>query len=87
MSNKNYRTMDGIYKALLPIVNNHLSDYQIEKNRKDIRIFGNLYNEQPLYGTDIERLLPVLKRTCWMVRRNIVNDRVELLVWVYNDIV
>ena len=86
MNKKNYRTLDGLYKALLPIVNNKLCDCQIEKNRKDIRIYGNLYREQPLYGADIEHLLPILKRACWMVRTNTFEARVEILVWLCNDI-
>lgn len=84
MNKKNYRTLEGIYNALLPIVNSEFCDCHIEKNRKTIQIYGKLYHDQPLFGCDIELFLPVLKDASWMVRHNLVEDRVELLVWLSN---
>lgn len=85
MSNKNYRTLDGLYKALVPIVANLVGGYQIEKNEEDIAIYCNSYRFEPVGSLAILRLLPVLKRANWMVRCNDLYDRVELLVWLDND--
>ena len=86
MSKKNYRTLDGLYKAILPIVKNLAGGYQIEKNQKDIAIFCNSYKLEPVAGYAITRLLPVLKRANWIVRTNYREQRVELLVWLCDDI-
>lgn len=85
MSKKNYRTLDGLYKAILPIVNNLAGGYQIEKNEEDIAIFCNSYKLEPIGGYAITRLLPVLKRAAWMVHTNTFEQRVELLVWLDDD--
>lgn len=85
MSNKKIRTLDGLYKALEPIVNNLVGGYKIERNDDDIAIFCNSYRFEPVGSYAIEQLLPVLKRANWMVRYNNVYDRVELLVWVVYD--
>ena len=87
MSKKNYRTLDGLYKALEPIVKNLASEYQIVKNEEDIAIFCNSYKLEPVGGYAITRLLPVLKRASWMVWTNTVEQRVELLVWLVDDII
>lgn len=87
MSNKNYRTLDGLYKALAPIVNNLVGGYKIEKNEDDIAIFCNNYRFEPMGSYAIEHLLPVIKRANWMVRCNDLEDRVELLVWINDDII
>lgn len=84
MSKRNYRTLDGLYKALLPIVNNYCGQCKMEKNEEDIAIsFGGHYDAS-IYGPDIVRLLPVLKRANWMVRRNYSKIRLEILVWIDN---
>lgn len=85
MSKKNYRTLDGLYKALEPIVNNLVGGYKIVKNNEDIAIFCNSYTLEPFGDYAIIRLLPVLKRAKWMVRSNTVEQRVELLVWLVDD--
>lgn len=85
MSKKNYRTLDGLYKALLPIVANLVGGYKIVKNEEDIAIFCNSYKLEPVGGEAITRLLPVLKRANWMVRTNTFEQRVELLVWLVDD--
>lgn len=85
MNKKNYRTLDGLYKALLPIVKNLVGGYQIVKNEEDISIFCNSYELEPVGGSAIIRLLPVLKRASWMVRTNTFEKRVELLVWLVDD--
>lgn len=85
MSKKNYRTLDGLYKALLPIVNDLMGGYKIERNDEDIAIFCDNYRLEPVSSYAIEHLLPVLKRTNWMVRCNDLYDRVELLAWIDND--
>lgn len=87
MSNKNYRTLDGLYKALLPIVNNLVGGYKIERNEDDIAIFCNSYRFEPVGSCAIVHLLPVLKRANWMVRCNDLEDRIELLVWINDDII
>lgn len=84
MSKKNYRTLDGLYKALLPITNNYCGMCKMEKNEKDITIFFGVHYEDIIYGPDIVRLLPVLKRANWMVRRNYSKIRLEILVWIDN---
>ena len=86
MSYKNYRTLDGLYKALLPITNHLVGGCKIEKNEDDIAIFCNSYRFEPVDSYAIERLLPVLKRANWMIRSNQLEDRVELLVWINDDI-
>lgn len=86
MSKKNYRTLDGLYKALLPIVNNLVGEYKIVKNEEDISIFCNTYELEPVSGIAIIHLLPVLKRANWMVRYSYYEKRVELLVWLCDDI-
>ena len=85
MSKKNYRTLDGLYKALEPIVKNLAGGYQIEKNEEDISIFCNSYDFEPVGGSAIIRLLPVLKRANWMIRASYYEKRVELLVWLVDD--
>ena len=85
MSNKNYRTLDGLFKALSPIVNNLVGGYKIERNDEDIAIFCKSYRFEPVSSYAIERLLPVLKRANWMVRCNDLDDRVEILVWINDD--
>ena len=85
MSNKNYRTLDGLYKALERILNNSLSEYRIEKNDADLAIFSAINGYDVIANFAIETLLPILKRAVWMVRRNNIKDRMELLVWIDND--
>lgn len=85
MSKRNYRTLDGLYKALQPIVTNLVGGYKIVKNEEDIAIFCNSYKLEPVGGYAITRLLPVLKRASWMVRTNTFEARVELLVWLGDD--
>ncbi len=85
MNKRNYRTLDGLYKALQPIVNNLVGGYHIVKNEEDIAIFCNSYKLEPVGGYAITRLLPVLKRANWMVRTNTFEQRVELLVWLVDD--
>ncbi len=85
MSKKNYRTLDGLYKALLPITNNYCGLCKMEKNEEDIAIFFNYYPDEPISGRDIVKLLPVLNRAIWMVRRNTYEKRIEILTWVSND--
>ena len=85
MSKKNYRTLDGLYKALLPITNNYCGQCKMQKNEEDIAIFFNYYPDEPISGLDIVKLLPVLKRAEWMVRRNSYERRIEILTWVNHD--
>ena len=86
MNKKNYRTLNGLYKALLPITNNYCGMCKMEKNKEDIAIFFNNYPDEPISGHDIERLLPVLKRANWMVRHNTYEARIEILTWISYDI-
>lgn len=85
MSNKNYRTLDGLYKALAPIVQRLAGEYKIERYDEDIAIYCNNYVDEPFGGNAIIRLLPILKRAYWMVRRHSIEKRIELLVWVNDD--
>lgn len=87
MNKKNYRTLDGLYKALFPIVNNLGGAYKIERNEDDIAIFCNNYQFEPMGSYAITKMLPVLKRANWMVRCNGLENRVELLVWINDDII
>ena len=85
MKKNKFKTLDGLYKALLPIVNNLVGGYKIEMNVEDVAIFCTSYEDEPFAGYAIIHLLPILKRATWMVRRNSYDKRVELLVWVDND--
>lgn len=85
MSNKNYRTLDGLFKAIAPIVQRLAGEYKIERNVEDIAIYCNSYVDEPFGGYAIIRLLPVLKRANWMVRHHSIEKRIELLVWVNDD--
>lgn len=85
MKKNKFKTLDGLYKALERIMVNSLSEYRIEKNVKDIAIFSAIYGYDVVGFFVIETLLPVLKRAVWMVRRNNIKDRIELLVWIDND--
>lgn len=87
MSKKNYRTLNGLYKALLPITNNFCGMCKMQKNEEDIEIFFNDFRDEPISGVDIVKLLPILKRANWMVRCNGLENRVELLVWINDDII
>lgn len=85
MSNKKYRTLDGLYKALVPVTNNYCGMCKVQKNEEDIAIFFNYYPDEPICGADIVKLLPVLKRSYWIVRRNTYEKRIEILTWVSDD--
>lgn len=85
MSNKNYRTLDGLYKALLKQKLHCASDYTFQKNDEDITIFNAEYSHGSISGFLIEDLMPVLKKSVWMVRHSYLHDRVELIVWIADD--
>lgn len=85
MSNKNYRTINGLYKALLPAIKHFGADYEIIKNDEDVTIFSATETDGMICGTDIEYLMPILKRCCWMIRRNTLEQRIELVVWNVDD--
>ena len=85
MSKRNYRTLDGLYKALVPLVNTLPCEYQIEKNRKDLAIYSVVNGYDVIAMFVIEDLLPVLRRAQWLVRYDTLKERVELLVWLHND--
>ncbi len=85
MNKRNYRTLDGLYKALVPLVNTLPCEYQIEKHVVDLAIYSAVKGYDVIAMFVIETLLPVLRRADWMVRYNSSRERVELLVWIYND--
>lgn len=85
MSKKNYRTLDGLYKAILKRKTHVATDYTFLKNDEDIIIFNSDYPHGGVSGVLIEDLMPVLKRSCWMIRHNLLLDRIELTIWICND--
>ena len=85
MKKNKFKTLGGLYKALLPIVNNYMGQCKMEKNAENIAIFFNYYPDEPICGHDIVKLLPVLKRASWMVRHNSYEKRIEILTWIDND--
>lgn len=82
MSNKNYRTLDGLYKAILKQKKNYAYDYAVQKNDSDIDIFNAEDFQGAISGMLIEDLMPVLKRATWMIHHDSFLDRIELVVWI-----
>lgn len=82
MSNKNYRTLDGLYKAILKLKKNYAYDYAVQKNDTDIDIFNAEDFQGAISGMLIEDLMPVLKRSSWMIHHCSFPDRIELVVWI-----
>lgn len=85
MNKNKFKTLDGLYKALLTLVNTLPCEHQIEKNRKDIAIYSVVNGYDVIAMFVIEDLLPVLRRAQWLVHYNTLKERVELLVWLHND--
>ena len=82
MSNKNYRTLDGLYKAILKLKKTYAYDYAVQKNDTDIDIFNAEDFQGAISGMLIEDIMPVLKRSSWMIQHSSFPDRIELVVWI-----
>lgn len=82
MSNKNYRTLDGLYKAILKLKKTYSYEYAVQKNDTDIDIFNAEDFQGAISGMLIEDLMPVLKRSNWMIHHCSFPDRIELVVWI-----
>lgn len=82
MSNKNYRTLDGLYKAILKLKKTYAYNYAVQKNDTDIDIFNADDFQGAISGMLIEDLMPVLKRSSWMIHHCCFPDRIELVVWI-----
>ena len=87
MSNKNYRTLDGLYKAILKLKKTYAYEYACRKNKKDVVIFNSEEKEGTISRILIEDLMPVLKRSDWMIRYSEYLQRMELVVWINDDII
>lgn len=85
MSKKNYRTLDGLYKALQKQKRTYADVYTFEKTDEDIIIFNAEDSQGAISGTLIEDLMPVLKRSCWMVSHDYLHNRMQLVVWLIDD--
>lgn len=85
MSKKNYRTLNGLFKAIQKHCNEYCSEYTLQKNDEEIIVFNPEYEDAAFSGMLIEDLIPVLKRALWMMRYNSIERRIELLVWIGND--
>lgn len=85
MSNKNYRTLDGLYKAILKLKKTFAYEYACRKNEKKVVIFNSEDKEGAISGILIEDLMPVLKRSYWMIRYSEYRQRMELVAWVNDD--
>lgn len=86
MSNKNYRTLDGLFKALQRQKKTYAYEYKVQKNNADVIIYNSEDTHGAISGLLIEDLMPVLKRATWMISHNFIHDRIELVVWVSYDI-
>ena len=86
MSNKNYRTLDGLYKALLKRKKTYACEYTFRKEGWNVIIFNSEETDGFISGLLIEDLMPVLKRSYWMISYSQLYSRMELVVWVDNDI-
>lgn len=86
MSKKNYRTLDGLFKALQKQKKTYAYEYTIEKNNADVIIYNSEDTQGAISGMLIEDLMPVLKRATWMISHSNIHDRIELVVWVSYDI-
>lgn len=85
MSKKNYRTLDGLFKALLKQKKTYSSEYTFEKKGWNVIIFNSENEDGFISGTLIEDLMPVLKRCYWMISYSDYRERMELVVWVNDD--
>ena len=82
MSNKNYRTLDGLYKAILKLKKTYAYEYTIVKNDEDVIVYNSEDTHGAISGMLIEDLMPVLKRATWMISHSYIPDRIELVVWI-----
>ncbi len=87
MSNKNYRTLDGLYKALLKRKRTYAYEYTFLKREWEIIVYNSEDNHGAISGVFMEDLMPVLKRCYWMVSYNCHLDRMELVAWVKDGII
>lgn len=86
MSKKNYRTLDGLYKALLKRKRTYAYEYKFVKKEWDVIVYNSEDNQGAISGVFLEDLMPVLKRCYWMISYNSHLDRMELVAWVRDDI-
>lgn len=86
MSKKNYRTLDGLYKAILKLKKTYAYEYACRKEGWNVIIFNSEDKDGAISGILIEDLMPVLKRSYWMISYSQLYSRMELVVWVDNDI-
>lgn len=86
MSNKNYRTLDGLYKAILKQKKTYAYEYTIQKNNADVIVYNSEDTQGAISGMLIEDLMPVLNRSTWMISYSQLYSRIELVVWVSYDV-
>lgn len=87
MNKKNYRTLNGLYKALLKRKKTYACEYTFVKKEWNVIVYNSEYNEGTISGVLLEYLMPVLKRCYWMISYNSHLDRMELVAWVKDDII
>lgn len=85
MNKKNYRTLDGLYKALQKRIGTYAYHYTIQKNEDDVVIYCDENPSACISGLLIYDLVPVLDRSVWMVDYNRLQDRIEILAWLIDD--
>ena len=86
MSKKNYRTLDGLYRALQKHKKTYAYEYTIQKNNEDVIIYNSKDTQGSISGMLIEDLMPVLNRSTWMISYSEYRQRMELVVWVSYDV-
>lgn len=86
MSKKNYRTLDGLYRALQKHKKTYAYEYTIQKNNADVIVYNSEDTQGAISGMLIEDLMPVLNRSTWMISHSNIHDRIELVVWVSYDV-
>lgn len=87
MNKKNYRTLDGLYKALLKQKKTYTYEYTFVKKGWDVIVYNSEDNQGAIRSVFLEDLMPVLKRCYWMISYNSHLDRMELVAWVKDDII
>lgn len=86
MSKKNYRTLDGLFKALQKQKKAYAWEYTFEKKEWDVIVYNSEDNQGAISGVFLEDLMPILKRCYWMISYNSHHERMELIAWVRDDI-
>ena len=86
MSQKNFRTLNGLYRAHQKHKKTYAYEYTIKKNNADVIVYNSEDTQGAISGLLIEDLMPVLKRSTWMISYSNLHNRIELVAWVSYDV-